>query len=159
VSTIISIDGLRELEIKLAQLPAKLEQRIIRQAVAAGARVIQREARSRAPMSIAPHILRSYASAVFKKYTSGQFGTWVTPGNLKRMIRVRVDKSRTRGYAVTYEVYVKNKDAWYWKFVEFGTVKMSAKPFMRPAFETMKLAAINEIENQIKSRMENEGIS
>ena len=24
-------------------------------------------------------------------------------------------------------------DTWYWRLIEFGTVKMPAKPFMRPA--------------------------
>lgn len=26
-------------------------------------------------------------------------------------------------------------DAWYWHFLEYGTVKMAAKPFVRPAAE------------------------
>lgn len=28
--------------------------------------------------------------------------------------------------------------AYYWKFVEFGTVKMAARPFLRPAAEALK---------------------
>lgn len=154
----IQIDGLRELELRLAALPQKLERNILVQALSAGARVIKNKAIENAPKSIAPHILRSYASATFKKFDSKRLGVWITPGNLKRMIRVKIDKSKSRGYAVTYEVYVKNKEAWYWKFVEFGTVKHGPNPFMRNAFESMKYAAITEIEQQIKNRLESEGV-
>lgn len=158
----IHIEGLRELEMKLAALPAKLERNILVQSVAAGARIIQKEARSNITDSIAPHILRSYASALFKKFDSSKMGVWITPGNMRRMVRVKIDRSKTRGYAVTYEVYVKNKEAWYWKFQEFGTSKMPSpknKGFMRKGFESAKLAAIAEIEMQIKARLESEGIA
>ena len=152
--TTIKIEGLRELEMKLAALPAKLERNILAQAMAAGARVIQKEVKQNAPVSIAPHILKSYSSKLFKKFNSEKIGVWVLPGNLRKMIRIKIDKSKSRGYAVTYEVYVKNKEAWYWKFVEFGTSKMQPKPFMRNGFESAKLAAISEIEKQIKARIE-----
>ena len=159
---IIQIEGLRELEQRLAQLPQKLERKILVHATQAGARVIQKEAVQKAPMSVAPHILKSYASSVYKKYTPSEFGTWIRPGNLKRMIRVKIDKTKSRGYAITYEVYIKNKEAWYWKFQEFGTSKMPSpknKGFMRKGFESAKLAAIAEIEMQIKARLESEGIA
>ena len=32
-------------------------------------------------------------------------------------------------------------DPFYWRFVEFGTSKMAARPFLRPAFESRKFAA------------------
>lgn len=158
----IQIDGLRELELRLLQLPEKLEKKILQESVRAGARVIQKEAKAIAPVSVAPHILKSYASAVFKKFDSSKMGVWILPGNLKKMIRVKIDNSKSRGYAITYEVYVKNKDAWYWKFQEFGTSKLpphNGTGFMRPAFENMKLLAIAEINQQIRNRMESEGIS
>ena len=33
------------------------------------------------------------------------------------------------------------KNAFYWKFLEFGTKFITARPFMRPAFENKKSAA------------------
>jgi HK97 gp10 family phage protein len=33
-------------------------------------------------------------------------------------------------------------DAWYWFWVEFGTSKQKAQPFMRPAFESQKRRAL-----------------
>lgn len=60
----------------------------------------------------------------------------ISPGNLKKEIRLR--KLRQQGLdrsEIAYQVYVKIKLAWYAKFVEFGTSKMAAIPFMRPSFE------------------------
>ena len=36
-------------------------------------------------------------------------------------------------------------DPYYWRFVEFGTSKMPAKPFLRPAFTAKKEQASREI--------------
>ncbi|WP_061562431.1 HK97-gp10 family putative phage morphogenesis protein [Pseudomonas citronellolis] len=44
-------------------------------------------------------------------------------------------------------------DTWYWRFVEFGTERTAAKPFMRPALENNTQKATNafaaELEKQI----------
>jgi len=47
-----------------------------------------------------------------------------------------------------------SQDAWYWRFVEFGTVKMSAKPFLRPAFEGKKMEAVDAIKQRLAERVE-----
>lgn len=146
----IEIVGLRDLEQKLLGFSDKLAKNILQDSVKAGAKVIKDKAVEIAPKSIAPHILQSYASSLFKNFKTQKMGIWVLPGNLKKMIRVKVDTSQSRGYKITYEVYVKNKEAWYWKFLEFGTSKMPPKPFMRPAFEQMKESAIAAIEQRIK---------
>lgn len=158
----IQIDGLRALEERLLKYPDKFVKNVLSGAMKEGAKVIQNRAKDYAPISLAPHILKSYASAMFKKFDSKKMGVWILPGNLKRMIRVKVDKSGSRGYKISYEVYVKNKEAWYFKFVEFGTSKMQAvnggKGFMRPAFEDMKEFAVEAIKEYIIARLENEGV-
>lgn len=163
---IIELLGLKELEKRLSEFVPKLERKILVQSMQAGARTIQKEARELAPVSVKPHILKSYASSLFKKYTPSEFGAWIRPGNLRRMIRVKIDKSQSRGYAITYEVFVRNKEAWYWKFVEFGTEKWPLsevvsgnRPFMRTAFENMKEIAIKVVEEEIRARLESEGIT
>lgn len=42
------------------------------------------------------------------------------------------------------------KDGWYGKFVEFGTVKMRARPFMAPGYEVSKSEAMAAIEKELK---------
>lgn len=144
----IQIDGLSDLEVAMLGFSDKLAKQVLSGAIRAGAVVIQKQARKYAPKSTKPHLLKSKKQKI---------GTWIIPGNLKKMIRVKVDKSGTRGYKISYEVYVKNKDAWYWKFVEFGTSKMYGRTFMRSAFETMKEEASLVIRDFILSRIEDGG--
>jgi len=44
-------------------------------------------------------------------------------------------------------------DAYYWRFVEFGTAKMAARPFMRPAFEAKKGDALEAIKGRLADRI------
>jgi HK97 gp10 family phage protein len=159
----IQIDGLRDLEIRLLAYTDKFAKNVLAGAMKEGAKVIQKRAREYAPVSLAPHLLKSYASATFKKFTSDKMAVWILPGNLRKMIRVKVDNSGSRGYKISYEVYVKNKDAWYWKFLEFSTSKMPAanggKGIVRPAFEDVKEFAVQAIKEYIEARLENEGTS
>lgn len=57
------------------------------------------------------------------------------PGTLKSSIRV----TRLHGDPKqNIRVYAGNFLAYYARFVEYGTVKMKAKPFLRPAFNSAK---------------------
>lgn len=144
----VVIEGLRELEEAMLSFPDKLAKQVLSGAIRTGANIIKKQCIEYAPKSEAPHLLKGAKSNI---------GVWILPGNLKRMIRVKVDKSRTRGYKISYEVYVKNKEAWYFKFVEFGTSKMYGRTFMRSGFEMAKEAAIVAITEYVKSHIEDGG--
>lgn len=83
------------------------------------------------------------------------------PGTLRDAIAIW--RKRSTRYAVTYYVGVRQlsrkavatfkratgqgasdnpDDPFYWRFVELGTSKMRAKPFLRPAFEAKKLESV-----------------
>ena len=49
-----------------------------------------------------------------------------------------------------------SQDAFYARFVEFGTVKMAARPFMRPAFEAKKGEAVDAIKAYLERRIPEE---
>jgi len=71
----------------------------------------------------------------------------VKTGKLKKSISVSGIKRKSG------EPYVQvspGKDGWYGKFVEFGTVKMKAKPFMEPGYENSKDAALDTIQEELK---------
>ena len=75
------------------------------------------------------------------------------PGTLRRAIALgRSNRFSGPGKEV-YHVFVRNAatstkgrkvaaggkfDAYYWRYVEFGTSRMAARPFLRPAFEVKK---------------------
>lgn len=130
------IEGLAELERKMKLLPEKVARNALRAGVNAGAQVIKKEAKRLAP---------------------------VDTGNLaKRAIyvtRSRREGSRTKevykvGVRVGEKEAEKNRDAYYWFMLEYGTEKMAAQPFMRPAFENKKLEAIEAMRKKLAQRID-----
>ena len=70
-------------------------------------------------------------------------------GNLARSIHTDVtERSNTR---VMTEI---GTDVEYAPYPEFGTSRMKAQPYLRPAFDTQKQAAINEISAALKAQIE-----
>ena len=143
----ISITGLADLEKRLLDFPDKVVRNILAGAIRAGAVVIQGEARSIAPESAEAHYLGKKGR---KSYTL------IQPGELKRKgIKVRQAPRKSRTQPVEYWVYVSKRN-WYWKFLEFGTSKMSARPFMRPGFEAKKTEAVERIREYLSARIDKE---
>ena len=103
-----------QLESILSQLPDKVEKKVANAAVSAGARVIKKEAAKRAP------------------YNESR-GNWGI--HLRDAIVVKRDKLRVAHYTVGTQ-YRGEKAAPHAHLLEFGTVKMSPQPFLRPAFDT-----------------------
>jgi HK97 gp10 family phage protein len=88
------------------------------------AEVIASKARARAPIG------ESRA-----QYKSGKDYTSRESGALKASVRVvRLYDQKARNV----RVYAGSRKVYYARFVEFGTVKMSAKPFLRPALNSSK---------------------
>lgn len=111
--------GLAELTKAMRELPVEVHASALRPAVSAAAGVVQKDARLRAPRDTG-----TLAKAIYRtRSRSLSSGTMETA-----IVGVRFGKRyRKRG-----------QDAWYWKFIEFGTSKMAARPFLRPAFESTK---------------------
>ena len=68
---------------------------------------------------------------VGKTITTSSGKSWKSrkPGTLKRTIRARKSKFKNGGWIVS----AGSNDAFYAGFVELGTKRMSAKPYLRPA--------------------------
>lgn len=105
----------------------KLRQRALRNALAAAGRVVRDEARAAAPVLSAAEARR----APFRR-----------PGTVKEAISVRTSKLARRAGDVGVFVNVKPakkgargakvaSDPYYWRFLEFGTIKMRARPFLQ----------------------------
>jgi HK97 gp10 family phage protein len=138
----LKVDGLRELQDKLRNLAPNIARNGLRAAVAAGAALIRNEARQKAPKDT---------------------------GEMARDIMIKRERDSTT-YRALYSVFVRTgkksrlggkgrnvaKDSYYWRFVEFGTAKMAAKPFMRPAFESQKEKAVDAIRDKLAARIAEE---
>jgi len=103
----IQVTGLADLEKRLQVFPDKLARKIMSGAIRAGAVVIQKEAKLRAPRSEKPHLLVSKASKKMKAAGENYMGTWIMPGNLQRNIKVRPvpPKKRNPLRPIEYWVY------------------------------------------------------
>lgn len=136
------MDGLRELQASMKDLDSKVKRGILRRATGAGARIMVREARARAPILKEPHPNRK-------------------PGTLRKNIRyanVRGNKLGIHEVMVGVRIIKGGKggpdDAFYWRFVEFGTAHARAQPFLRPAFETKKVEAANVMKESLVDQIE-----
>ena len=146
----VEIKGLSELSQALRDLPQNIGRNVLRGGVNAGATVIRQEAIRRAPVYTGP-VSQGHPppgtlrKALFQKQVSS------LSINQKQVFIVGV--RRGKKYQKTGKNGAKNLDAFYWTWVEFGTSKMTARPFLRPAFETQKNSAVEAIADYIRNRL------
>lgn len=147
----VRIEGLAQLERALRELPERIAHRALRVSVYAGAKVIRDAARAQAPKA---------AQSLGHKRPS--------PGTLKRSVIMKHIRELSGGGRQTFYVLVRqgrkyrnqgkrgnlSQDAWYWRFVEFGTRKMNARPFLRPALESRRREAVGAIKQRLTQRIE-----
>ena len=147
----VQVQGLDQLAKALRELPQRVARNGLRAAVYAGAKVIRDEAKLQAPAA------------------TGDLGpNQPPPGTLKRSVIMKQIPELSGAQKQTFFVTVRHgkkyrkqgkkgnlsQDAWYWRFVEFGTVKMSARPFLRPAFDMEKHEAVTAIKTRLAQRIE-----
>lgn len=141
------MDGLRQLGEELQKRGDAMGRRDAAAAVGVAANVIREDAAERAPRSEKAHQL-----GVRK-------GEIVQPGNLQRNVVLKrvTDGRLTAEYVVGVRAGSGKSpdDAFYGDFVELGTVKMAAQPFIRPAFDSKKGEAVDKMVAVLKDRVEN----
>lgn len=125
----IALQGVANLVLKLRELGAMEDGKIIAGAVRAGMKPALKSAQQKIPVGTVEH--RTYK------------GRLVAPGFSKRSLRIVVVKSKDRQQATA--LLGPSKEGYYvTQFVERGTFKMKAQPWLRPAFfgtaEQQKLA-------------------
>jgi HK97 gp10 family phage protein len=106
------VTGVDKVVRKLRQFEPKVQRQAVSKATRAGAKLIQAEAKANVP---------------------------VDTGALKEAIKVRAPKKRKKGKVATLVQVGAGDfkgDTFYGGMIEFGTSKMTARPFMTPAFET-----------------------
>jgi HK97 gp10 family phage protein len=137
------VAGLNDLSRRLLALPMTLATKSLRRSVLSGAYVIRDEAR---------------ATTEFEDRS----------GRLRRAIIVKFIQERSSWQQITYYVLAKsgkrfqhqgqrrpkgfvgplqqvNNDAYYWRFLEFGTSKIKPRMFMRRAFVNKQQLAFERI--------------
>jgi HK97 gp10 family phage protein len=128
--TTVEVKGLKELRDALVRkIPIEMQGKVLQKALAPAARLTVNRAKQLVPVATGRMRKAIYAT---KDRKSSK------PTYEARVITVRRGKKRSdlRG-------------AYYWKFVEFGhkagKTMVPAQPFIRPAFEATKNAALESI--------------
>ncbi len=131
----IKVEGLAEMRRALLELPVELQKGPLRAAVSAGAKVVQDKARELAPEDTGTLKRAIYRTRSKEGSSAVQEMAIVGARSGKRL--------RRRGL-----------DAYYWRFLEFGTSKMAARPFLRPAFDTTMSQQVEAIAQKLKAGIE-----
>jgi len=118
----LEIEGLDELLQKIEKL--QISNTEIDTALQAGAEPIKNEMKSLVPISNLSH-----------KHIRND---------------IKIGEAKGEGLKRTISIGVGKETAWRAKFLEFGTTKMSAKPFIEPALQNKKREALNIIAQKLK---------
>lgn len=143
--------GVAETVQRLKNLPTELSGKNggpIRAALFQGAKVIQTEAQRRVPVRtgrLKANIIklrdrnpRQAEGSPTEIYHIGVRGGGAYGGRVRRRERRKVLAAGGSSQQASRAAANAWKDAWYWWFVENGTSKMPAQPYLRPAFDAKK---------------------
>ena len=152
----IQLTGFTELAAALRELPQRVAKNALRAAVNAGASVIKKQVVQNAPEDTGLLKKEIYQKQIREK--SGDFRqTYFVGVRTYKMkyanTRANRRKSRVTQAGESLKTYDINA-AFYWRYVEFGTSKMTAKPFIRPAFEAKKEDAVEAIRTKLDERIQ-----
>lgn len=139
----VKIEGVAELKAALAELSNEVATKIGVAADRKAARLM-----ADAMVAIAPYNPKgSYRSRTSK----AGIVTKTDYGHLRDNIRVRRARATTEGKVV---FNINTGNAFWGYFLEYGTVKMTARPFMRPAFDAFREQAITVQIDELKTGIE-----
>lgn len=151
---LIKIEGLQELQRKLLALPKKLQGPPTRGSLMSGAKLVKDRARDLVAEDTG--FLREAIIQYPVRKNEHRYTDQVRIGVRKR---VRKGAKLSKKYASGLRRRrarggQKGLTPRYWRFLEFGTSRMAARPFLRPAFEREKEPAAKRIEQRMRQEIE-----
>jgi HK97 gp10 family phage protein len=148
----VRIEGLEQLRIALEQLPIELQKSPLNSAVRIGAKLVQQRAIQNAEKHRDTGTLeKNIVIMNTRRPVPGQAQYAVGIRKVKKQYMNTAKNRRMHKVGKKYEVY---GEAFYWRFLEFGTSKYSKQPFLVPAFESSKVAAIEIIKTRLAKGIE-----
>lgn len=151
---VVKLEGVEDLKRALAEASAAIRKKAVRGALREAGKVIQSAARSAAPVLAVPTKTRK-------------------PGTVKRAIAVRASKfarkagdegvfinvrpigtSKARVARLGKAGAANPNDPFYWRFLELGTKKMAARPFLKAAADSKGEEAIEKFMHSVVPQIE-----
>lgn len=143
-------DGFLQVDKALSQLSETMQEKVFVGATRAAAKVIAEDAKANVPVDTGL-LKKSIGVAKAKKKD--------TPDGVVKFYVVPKSKVRFTAKGTANGVGVKVKtttQAWYAHMVEFGTVNMAARPFLRPAYANSATKSVKAFQQYALKRVEKE---
>ncbi len=161
----MTVSGLADLEEALLELGNSVAGKALHNALMTAAIPIQNTAIAMAPQAAKPYYrYKRRGKKVRGRAAAGQPAAGTTtervleqPGNLRKNISRKRLKGRKYAELTGGEAYVGvswQGNAFYGRFLEFGTAKMAARPFLRPAFDARSGEALGIFMDRLRENIE-----
>lgn len=144
------LQGLDGVLKRLKALPKKVERKLLRRAVRKGATIIRDAARQNARAVDDPSTPESIEKNIVVQESS-RLGR--SEGGVAMRVGVR-GGARAPANGDGDGKANPGGDTFYWRFIEFGTSKMQARPFMRPAMENNIEAATQAVTDELNKGLD-----
>lgn len=153
----LQIHGLEGLVQSLRALPKELHGKAMQAGMRKGGNIIRDEARQRVRRGtgfLAEQIVVRRANAKNRQKAGVGAGEYYTVGvrTGKKAKYANTTRNRRKGRAG--KLYEQSGWAYYWRFLEFGTKKMAARPFLTPAAEARGPQAAQAIVDQTSAAID-----
>jgi HK97 gp10 family phage protein len=142
---------------KMRALPVKLQKKALNASLRKGAAIVKKAAVARAQRFDDPHTpMKVYKEIVVRTNAKAGLragGAMVQVGVMGGAKRYKNTKENRRKKRVGGS-YEGPGNVYYWRFLEFGTAKMKAQPFMRPALADNADSAISAIVSELNAQLD-----
>jgi HK97 gp10 family phage protein len=139
------VKGLSELAKLLDKLPAKIQRNVLLGAVDKAAESLV------APMQAAAPVWTGHLEESITHRKAGSSGKV-----FGRNRSGRATRSQNSDGVVSAGIVFKTPGKFYWHLLEFGTVRMAARPFVRPTFAANQGRILQAMKTYIGKRLERE---
>jgi HK97 gp10 family phage protein len=154
--TLVTIEGLKDLEAALSDLPNSTARSVLVRALKKAGQPLADHAKQLVPVRTG-HLRDSIVVASKVRNLTGlaEYGQTLRAGGTRDEARQALRDERRSGTQLgsraTIEVGTASPVA---HLQELGTIKMAAHPFMRPAYEADKTAVLASISSQLKAEID-----
>jgi HK97 gp10 family phage protein len=141
----LTVVGLGDLQADFERLARSVGNKVVRDAVIAGARVARDKTRQATPIKTGKLKKNIEATRVKQGETPGA----ATAGVRVKKAAGKTSKARKRPGKKGQSATTDYEAPFYWRFLEYGTSKMAAAPFIRPTWD----ASLAEIEKATADKL------
>jgi HK97 gp10 family phage protein len=149
---------------RLREFPVKLQKRGLKAAVRKGANIVKQSAQAGAKQiddpltaeSVAKNIAVQYATRESKRAGGVVYRVGVL-GGAKQFANTRGNRRRSRAgqaYETAGDQGNPGGNTWYWRFIELGTSRIKARPFMQSALESNVERATDAIASELNVQID-----